>query len=729
MNKVFKLGAIILPLLLIQGCSSDDDNNAPVTVDPQPAVSVFDAAQDSEEFTTLVAALEATGLDETLDDLTTSYTVFAPTDDAFALLGEETINSLLADTDTLSSILTYHVIAGRVDAQTAIGLAGSTVETVNGQNIALSLNGENLLVNTSTVTMTDIVTDNGIIHVIDAVLTPKTVPETAPTNNIIETAQQAGNFSTLLAALDAASLTSALADESSEFTVFAPTDAAFEAIGSNFLNTLLANPTVLADILKQHVLVGSVDSVTAMSLNGQSAETLLGNTLPVAINAETNMLSFGGANIVVKDIMTTNGVIHVIDSVIISDVTLPQSTNTIADIASADGNFTTLLAALTATGLDTLVADPDNTFSVFAPTDAAFAALGQDTINALLADTDTLRDILLYHVFPDATVLSDDAVSIANSNSNKIEMANGDMAAISYVDSSLFINDSAITEANVTASNGVIHVLNKVIMPPAEVGTPTKTIATVATETPALSTLVTALQAASLVDTFNDTTQSFTVFAPTNAAFSKIPTADLEALLADTTALTGVLTQHVLGAQVGSTDAFAANGKTVTTLADNMLSVNVVDFTSTENTATDSIAYDSTNNRLVTGMADAMPGKTVYVFDNDLGEAMSTCEAACATTWPPVLGTAASIENVPGLSLIARSDDSMQVTYLGRPLYTFSGDTAAGQNNGQAVNDIWWQVSLPATSLQVAGSNVTTTDIYTSNGVVHLIDTVITTAK
>jgi len=729
MNKVFKLGAIILPLLLIQGCSSDDDNNAPVTVDPQPAVSVFDAAQDSEEFTTLVAALEATGLDETLDDLTTSYTVFAPTDDAFALLGEETINSLLADTDTLSSILTYHVIAGRVDAQTAIGLAGSTVETVNGQNIALSLNGENLLVNTSTVTMTDIVTDNGIIHVIDAVLTPKTVPETAPTNNIIETAQQAGNFSTLLAALDAASLTSALADESSEFTVFAPTDAAFEAIGSNFLNTLLANPTVLADILKQHVLVGSVDSVTAMSLNGQSAETLLGNTLPVAINAETNMLSFGGANIVVKDIMTTNGVIHVIDSVIISDVTLPQSTNTIADIASADGNFTTLLAALTATGLDTLVADPDNTFSVFAPTDAAFAALGQDTINALLADTDTLRDILLYHVFPDATVLSDDAVSIANSNSNKIEMANGDMAAISYVDSSLFINDSAITEANVTASNGVIHVLNKVIMPPAEVGTPTKTIATVATETPALSTLVTALQAASLVDTFNDTTQSFTVFAPTNAAFSKIPTADLEALLADTTALTGVLTQHVLGAQVGSTDAFAANGKTVTTLADNMLSVNVVDFTSTENTATDSIAYDSTNNRLVTGMADAMPGKTVYVFDNDLGEAMSTCEAACATTWPPVLGTAASIKNVPGLSLIARSDDSMQVAYLGRPLYTFSGDTAAGQNNGQAVNDIWWQVSLPATSLQVAGSNVTTTDIYTSNGVVHLIDTVITTAK
>lgn len=727
MNKVFKLCAVILPLLLIQGCN--DDDNVPVSTDPQPITTIFDAAQSSDDFTTLVAALEATGLDETLDDATNSYTVFAPTDAAFALLGEDKINALLADTDKLSSILTYHVLSGSVDAQTAISLAGTTVATVNGQNIALSLNGDTLLVNTSTVTMTDIETDNGIIHVIDAVLMPKEVSETAPTKNIVETAQQAGNFSTLLTALDVAGLTAALSDNSKEYTVFAPTDAAFEAVGSKMINTLLANPDVLGNILKQHVLTGSIDSVTAMSLNGQSAETLLGNTLPISINADTNILMFGGANVVITDIKTTNGIVHVIDSVIVADVALPESFGTIADVASENGSFTTLLAALSATGLDALVSDPTSTFTVFAPTDAAFAALGQDTIDALLADTDTLRDILLYHVVADANVLSDAAATIANSENNKVEMANGDMAALSYVDSSLFINDAAVTTANVTADNGVIHVLNKAIMPPAEVGTPTKTIATVATETSALSTLVTALQAAGLVDTFNDTTKSFTVFAPTNAAFSKIPTADLNALLADTTALTGVLTQHVLAAQVGSTDAFAANGKMVTTLAENMLSVNVVDFTSTENTATDSVAYDATNNRLVTGMADAMPGKTVYVFDNDLGEAMSVFEATCATTWPPVLGTAASIENIPGLSLIARSDDSMQVAYLGRPLYTFSGDTAAGQSNGQAVNDIWWQVSLPATSLQVAGSNVTTTDIYTSNGVVHLIDTVITTAK
>ena len=729
MNKLLKVCLITFPLLLAQGCNDDDDDNTPVQVEPESSSTIVDVARDAGNFTTLVAALEATGLDDTLADTSQEFTVFAPTDDAFSLLGEDTINGLLADTDTLSSILTYHVVSGSVNAEAAIGLAGTTVDTVNGGKVALSLNGDSLLINTSTVTMTDIATDNGIIHVIDAVLMPIATAEAAPTTNIVETAQQAGGFTTLLAALDAAGLTAALSDESAQFTVFAPTDAAFEAVGSKMINTLLANPDVLGDILKQHVLTGAVDSVTAMSLNGQSAETLLGNALPITINAETDMLMFGGANIVVKDIATTNGVIHVIDSVIVADVTLPESFGTIADVASDNGNFTTLIAALGATGLDTLVADPTNTFTVFAPTDDAFAALGQDTIDALLADTDTLRDILLYHVVADASVLSDAAVTIANSENNKVEMANGDMAALSYVDSALFINDSAVTAANVTADNGVIHVLNKVIMPPAEVGTPTKTIATVATETDALSTLVTALQAADLVDTFNDTTKSFTVFAPTNAAFNKIPTDTLNALLADTDALTGVLTQHVLGAQVGSTDAFATNGKMVTTLAENMISVNIVDFTSTTNAATDSVAYDADNARLVTGMADSTAGKTLYVFDNDLGESMSVCEDTCATTWPPVLGTADSIENIPGLSLIARADSTMQVAYLGRPLYTYSGDTAPGDENGQGVGNVWWQVSLPATSLQVAGSNVTTTDIYTSNGVVHLIDTVITTAQ
>ncbi|WP_404340744.1 fasciclin domain-containing protein [Pseudoalteromonas mariniglutinosa] len=730
MNKFFKFLLISLAFVFIQGCSDDDDNNIVIEQPPEvTATTIVDVAKSAGNFSTLVAALEATGLDETLADSSQSFTVFAPTDDAFALLGEDTINQLLADPDTLANILTYHVLTGSVNAETAVGLAGTTVETVNGEKVALSLSGDTLLVNTSSVTSTDIAADNGIIHVIDAVLMPKATDSEPATNNIIETAQQAGNFTTLLAALEATNLTSALADQASEFTVFAPTDAAFAAIGEKMLNTLLANPDVLANILQQHVLVGAVDSVTAMSLNGQAATTLLANQIDIAINPATDNLTVGGANIVVKDIATSNGVIHVIDAVIVGDLELPQSFGTIADVASENGNFDILLAALSATGLDSLVADPTNTFTVFAPTDAAFAALGQDTIDALLADTDTLRDILLYHVIADTTILQDAAVSVATSENNNVTMANGDTAALSYVNSALFINDAAVTAANVIADNGVIHVLNKVLMPAKDMATPSKTIATVATETPALSTLVTALQAAGLVDTFNDTSKMFTVFAPTNDAFSKIPAATLNALLADNTALTQVLTQHVLDGQVNSTAAYAANGKMVNTLAGNMLSVNIVDFTSTTNSNADSIAYDAENARLVTGMAATSAGHTVYVFNNDLEQAMSMCNDACADTWPAVIGTAESINNIPGLSLITRQDGSSQVAYLNRPLYTYSGDAQAGEANGQGLADNWWQVSLPATSLQVAGSNVTSTDIYTSNGVVHLIDTVITEAK
>jgi predicted lipoprotein with Yx(FWY)xxD motif len=124
-----------------------------------------------------------------------------------------------------------------------------------------------------------------------------------------------------------------------------------------------------------------------------------------------------------------------------------------------------------------------------------------------------------------------------------------------------------------------------------------------------------------------------------------------------------------------------------------------------------------------------MAGKTLYVFDNDLESSMSQCNDTCATNWPPVIADPEGIKNIPGLSLIERADGAMQVAYLGRPLYTYIKDEESGAMNGDGANNIWWAVKLPTSGLQVEGSNVTTTDIYTSNGVVHLIDTVITEVK
>lgn len=573
--KNFKTLCItIASLFLLQACNDDDNNNS--TPPEQPvAVTIVDAAVANGNFTTLVAALQATGLDATLADKNAKFTVFAPTDDAFDLLGEEAVTALLADTDRLSDILTYHVISGEVDAATAIASAGQLVEMVNGDSVGLSLDGDMLLVNTATVTITDLTTDNGIIHVIDAVLMPPAEMGT-PTSNIVETAVAAGNFTTLVTALQAANLDTVLADTSKKFTVFAPTDAAFAMIDEKTLAAIIADQGVLTNILLQHVIADAeVDSVTAYSLNDTMVETASGANITIDINSETDMLTFGGVNIVTKDIYTTNGIIHVIDAVIVADVELPTVPMSLVDVAVENGNFTTLVTALQATGLDTVLADLDTDYTVFAPSDAAFAKLPEGTLAALLNDTDTLSNILLYHVVP-GKVMSDAAVAIAGSDNNQVVTANSAQVALSFTDGMLFVNGAKVSAADVMADNGIIHVVDNVILPPTAKGTPTDSIVDIAVANTNLSTLVEALTTADLVTTLADETATFTVFAPTNDAFAKLDPAVLNALLADTDALTSVLLKHVVSdVEINSVAAYGANGTMLTTAAGDMISVGI----------------------------------------------------------------------------------------------------------------------------------------------------------
>lgn len=715
-------------LLILQGCGSGTKHEVtPTPVAPADPQSIVDVATANGGFTTLIAALEATGLDTTLSDMDSQFTVFAPTDDAFALLGQDVIDALLADTDTLSDILTYHVISGEVDSSAAISSAGSLVEMVNGDSVGLSLDGDNLLVNTATVILVDVAADNGVIHVIDAVLTPPADKGT-PTMNIVDTAVAAGDFGTLVTALQAAGLDATLADETQSFTVFAPTDAAFAMIDPETLNLLIADTDALSSVLLQHVVSGEVNSVTAYTLNGSSATTASDAAIPVAINTELDTLTFGGATVQTTDIYTTNGIIHVIDTVVVADVELPTPPASIVDVAVNNGSFTTLVAALQATGLDTVLDDPESTFTVFAPTDAAFALLGQDTIDALLADPDTLKDILLYHVISGAEILQDGAITVAQSGSNKVDMANLRKTALTLADSRLYINKSAVSLADVMADNGVIHVVDQVILPPPAVTDSTQTIVDIALADENFSTLVAALTAADLVTTLSDETATFTVFAPTNAAFDKIEDTALTDLLADTGALTDILLKHVIsGATIDSVSAYAANGGVVTSIGNDSLGVSLVDFTQTTNGDSDEVAYDSASQRLVGGTNSTNPGFTLYAFDSDLGSAGSTCNDSCATSWPPVLVTDGEVANISGLSLVTRDDGSSQAAYKGRPLYFYSGDTEASDTSGQSVSG-WWKVGQEQVALQVQGSNVTSVDIYASNGILHVIDTVITAA-
>jgi uncharacterized surface protein with fasciclin (FAS1) repeats len=158
LNK--SISTLLIMLAALHGCGGGGGGGY---TQPEPQ-SIVDVALANGSFTTLIAALEATDLDATLSDMDGTFTVFAPTDDAFDLLGQAAIDALLADTETLTDILTYHVITSEVDAAAAVSSAGTTVEMANGDIIGLSLDGDDLLVNAVTVITSDVQADNGVIH-------------------------------------------------------------------------------------------------------------------------------------------------------------------------------------------------------------------------------------------------------------------------------------------------------------------------------------------------------------------------------------------------------------------------------------------------------------------------------------------------------------------------------------------------------------------------------------
>jgi uncharacterized surface protein with fasciclin (FAS1) repeats len=261
--------------------------------------SIVDVAREAGSFNTLLAAAQAAGLAETLDS-GGPFTVFAPTDEAFAKLPSGTVEALLQDPETLANILLYHVVPGRVFAEKV--LTQKRLLSLYGPSISVSVQ-EGAFVNDSRILATDIEADNGVIHVIDAVILP-------PTKSIITLAEEAGAFSTLLAAVDAAGLTEVL-QGAGNFTVFAPTDEAFAQLPEGTVAFLLDNPEALADILLYHVLPQRAFSEQV--IRQPRSKTLQGSFMTFEVR---DQVTVDQAAILATDIEGVNGVIHVIDQVI-----------------------------------------------------------------------------------------------------------------------------------------------------------------------------------------------------------------------------------------------------------------------------------------------------------------------------------------------------------------------------------------------------------------------------
>ena len=381
MTRVMSRTLVASLLVFLAACSDSGDGvlysgdlpAAPEASTPAPepsAGNIVEVATASGSFPTLLAAVEAAGLADALSDESASLTVFAPTEEAFAALPEGTLDALLADPEALAGILTYHVLGSEVGVSAALDLAPTTVETLNGVDVALTKRDDDYLyVNLSKVVDYDIEASNGVIHVVDSVLLP---PDLTPsTMTVAEIASSNDDFETLVAAATAANLVATLNDPDASLTVFAPTDAAFEALGDATLNYLLNNLDVLESTLLYHVVAGAeLSSIDAIAAAGSAVGMANGDEATISLGDAGLMIE--SANIVVTDIVASNGIIHVIDSVLEA----PSATGAPLAVALAsDGSFSTLSGLLEDAGLTETLMDPNANVTIFAPTDDAFAQM------------------------------------------------------------------------------------------------------------------------------------------------------------------------------------------------------------------------------------------------------------------------------------------------------------------------------------------------------------------
>jgi transforming growth factor-beta-induced protein len=442
-----KFFALLVGLVVLVAACAPQATPEPTPVPTEAPKTIVDIALADGRFTTLVAALQAANLVETLQG-DGPFTVFAPTDDAFDALPAGTLDSLLLpeNKQQLTDILLYHVVSGKAMAADVVNLTSAT--TVLGKDVSIKVDMGSVYLNDSVmVIITDIEASNGVIHVIDAVLLPP-----ADVVDIVDTAIADGRFTKLVAALQAAELVETLKGEG-PFTVFAPTDDAFAALPAGTLDSLLLpeNKQQLTDILLYHVVSGKVMASDVVNLT--SAPTVLGKNVSIKVDMGNVYLN-ETVKVIITDIETTNGVIHVIDAVL-----LPQSD--IVEIAVADGRFTILVAALQAAELvETLKGE--GPFTVFAPTDDAFAALPAGTVDTLLLpeNKQQLTDILLYHVVS-GKVMAADVVNLTSAPT-----VLGQDITITVKDGKVYLNDTIqVIITDIEAYNGVIHVIDAVLLP------------------------------------------------------------------------------------------------------------------------------------------------------------------------------------------------------------------------------------------------------------------------
>ncbi|MCU0418607.1 MAG: fasciclin domain-containing protein [Cyclobacteriaceae bacterium] len=458
---IFSLMVLALIVVTTTGCNNEDDDV------PQPTQSIVALAQSQSNLSSLVAALTKFPDLVTLLSGSGNFTVFAPTNEAFTSLLQTVGQTNIDDVpeSVLESLLRYHVITSGAVLSTQ--LTAGAVETANGEDIAVTVAGGIRLNGATQVVTPDVRASNGVVHIVNQVLVPPSIGRFV--NTVVEPAYFNKNFTTLIAAVNAASpsILEALLS-SSRKTLFAPTNAAFQAAGI----TALPGRATLDAVLSYHV-IGSEVRAANLPTNTAPANTpqaMLGGGNAFISNRGAQGVFINGSRVVQADILADNGVVHVIDR------TLLPPTQTIFEIVEAaaaanPAQFTRLLQALNRTGVEALKAvadDPAANLTVFAPTDAAFQASG---IDLATVSGPNLVAVLQKHITSNSSRAPTGRIFSSDLITGDLDMLNGTVtinaSALTVTTGGITANIVAtpIRSINILGSNGVVHTIDRVLQP------------------------------------------------------------------------------------------------------------------------------------------------------------------------------------------------------------------------------------------------------------------------
>lgn len=436
------LGSLLIVftfLFAFTACSDDDPvSDPPIDTD----LNIVETAVEAGNFTILIDAATDLGLADFLSE--EELTLFAPTDEAFEALPDGVLESLTAQ--QLETILTFHLLEASVLAEAISDQQDA--ETLLGERLLLQRSGSTVTINGSAmVEAADIVASNGVIHAINEVLIPAEIRAELGMPNIIDVARGADGFDIVLGAIEDTGLTTTL-KYLGPYTVFPPTDEAFEVLGLDVVESLTAEE--LTEILLYHVIGTPV--LSGDLADEQAVESLTGEDL--FITAVDGVVTINGnSNVILADVEAANGVIHAVDRVL-----LPDAFGTVVDNAVKRFDLTTLVELVSDQGLAPTLADTEAEYTVFAPTNEAFEAIAE-VLEGL--SEEQVTNTLLYHVLGAAVASGDLQASQSVATLN-----DGEEILVEVTNGTVTINGEAVVQiADISGANGIIHIIDAVLIP------------------------------------------------------------------------------------------------------------------------------------------------------------------------------------------------------------------------------------------------------------------------